>query len=137
MRRREALGLLSLLPAGALVGLAGCSREQPYQQIEGATMGTRYLEVQAARNAGLFPQTIDPAREVIVKYGLTCLTDPWGTAYYYGVNNQGKGFSVFSLGPNGQAGGDDDIVATQALGALSGQSVVPQVFAAAWPLSVK
>jgi thiamine biosynthesis lipoprotein len=42
MRRREALGLLSLLPAGALLGLAGCSREQPYQQIEGATMGTRY-----------------------------------------------------------------------------------------------
>jgi prepilin-type N-terminal cleavage/methylation domain-containing protein len=95
------------------------------------------LEVQAARNAGLFPQTIDPAREVIVNYGLTCLTDPWGTAYYYRVNNQGKTFSVFSLGPNGQAGGDDDIVATQALGALSGQSVVPQVFAAAWPLSVE
>lgn len=42
MRRREALGLLSLLTVGALPGLASCSREQPYQQIEGATMGTRY-----------------------------------------------------------------------------------------------
>ncbi len=45
MQRRRVIGLLSLLPlaplAGAL-GLAGCSREQPFQQLEGATMGTRY-----------------------------------------------------------------------------------------------
>lgn len=93
------------------------------------------LEIQAARDAGQFPQNIDLAREVTAKYGLACFTDPWGTAYYYGVSNQGKGFTVFSLGPNGVAGGNDDIVATQALGPLSGQSVAPQVFAAAWPLS--
>lgn len=95
------------------------------------------LEIQAARDAGQFPQTNEQAKEAMTKYGLTCLTDPWGTAYYYGVNNQGKGFTVFSLGPNGQAGGDDDIVATQALGSLSGQSVVFQVFAAASPLSIE
>jgi len=39
VRRRQALGLLSLV---ALPGLGGCAREQPYQQVEGATMGTRY-----------------------------------------------------------------------------------------------
>ncbi|MFP5466608.1 MAG: FAD:protein FMN transferase [Gammaproteobacteria bacterium] len=42
MRRRRALGLLSSVPLAAVLGAAGCSREQPYQLIEGATMGTRY-----------------------------------------------------------------------------------------------
>ncbi len=42
MRRRQAVGLLSLLPVVASVGLGACAREQPYQQLEGATMGTRY-----------------------------------------------------------------------------------------------
>ena len=48
MQRRQAVGLLSLLPLAPLVpltaafGLAGCAREQPYQRLEGATMGTRY-----------------------------------------------------------------------------------------------
>jgi len=42
MRRRQALGLLSLAPIAAALGLSGCAREQPFQQFEGATMGTRY-----------------------------------------------------------------------------------------------
>ncbi|HMN92315.1 MAG TPA: FAD:protein FMN transferase [Hydrogenophaga sp.] len=42
MHRRQAVGLLALLPLAASVGMAGCAREQPYQQFEGATMGTRY-----------------------------------------------------------------------------------------------
>ncbi|MBA4265697.1 MAG: FAD:protein FMN transferase [Comamonadaceae bacterium] len=42
MRRRQAVGLLSLLPLTAALGLTGCAREQPFQQLEGATMGTRY-----------------------------------------------------------------------------------------------
>lgn len=42
MRRRQAVGLLSTLPLAALMGVTGCVREQPYQLLEGATMGTRY-----------------------------------------------------------------------------------------------
>ena len=42
MRRRQALGLLSTVPLAAVLGAVGCAREQPYQQLEGATMGTRY-----------------------------------------------------------------------------------------------
>jgi len=42
MRRRQAVGLLSLLPLTAALGVSGCAREQPFQQLEGATMGTRY-----------------------------------------------------------------------------------------------
>lgn len=42
MRRRQAVSLLALLPLAASVGVGGCAREQPYQQLEGATMGTRY-----------------------------------------------------------------------------------------------
>lgn len=42
MQRRQALGLLALAPLAMSFGLGGCAREQPYQQLEGATMGTRY-----------------------------------------------------------------------------------------------
>lgn len=42
MHRRQAVSLLALLPLAATVGLGGCARERPYQQFEGATMGTRY-----------------------------------------------------------------------------------------------
>lgn len=95
------------------------------------------LEVQAVRDAGQFPQAIEPAREAMIKFRLSCFTDPWGTAYYYVANHQGQGFTVFSLGPDGLAGGGDDIIATHTLGPLSSQSVEPQVFTAALPLSVE
>jgi len=42
VRRRQALGLLSTVPLAAVLSAAGCAREQPYQLLEGATMGTRY-----------------------------------------------------------------------------------------------
>lgn len=95
------------------------------------------LEVQAARNEGQFPQTIEPAREAMVKFKLTCFTDPWGRAYYYGVDHQGQGFTVFSLGPDSQVGGNDDIVATREQAPLSGQNIAPQIFVVAWPLGVE
>lgn len=42
MRRRQVLGLLSIAPLAATLGVAGCAQEQPYQLLEGTTMGTRY-----------------------------------------------------------------------------------------------
>jgi thiamine biosynthesis lipoprotein len=42
MQRRRALGLLSGVPLALVLGASGCAREQTYQQMEGATMGTRY-----------------------------------------------------------------------------------------------
>ena len=42
MRRRQAVGLLFLLPLAVLAGLGGCAREPPYVLLDGATMGTRY-----------------------------------------------------------------------------------------------
>lgn len=45
MQRRQALGLLTgfpLWPLAAPLGLSACAGDQPYQQIAGMTMGTRY-----------------------------------------------------------------------------------------------
>ncbi|MEZ5661986.1 MAG: FAD:protein FMN transferase [Burkholderiaceae bacterium] len=69
MLRRKALGLLSLLPLGAVLGTAGCTREQAYLQFEGATMGTRYhIRFQppsAAFDAAALQMAVDARLDVL------------------------------------------------------------------------
>lgn len=80
------------------------------------------LEIHAASNMNTYPEAVGDVQEVLMKFGISNLTDPWGSSYYYGVKNQQKDFIVYSHGPNQQAGGGDDIIAIRLISPLAGQS---------------
>ena len=51
------------------------------------------------------------------------LTDPWGNPLHY--KNEGDAVEVWSLGPDGESGTDDDIAPPKPMDASPGERAVP------------
>ncbi|MBN2560839.1 MAG: type II secretion system major pseudopilin GspG [Phycisphaerae bacterium] len=120
------VGLLALLASFAIPALVGQGKQAKIKMAE-AAIGPNGPLAQAIKlfkfNTGVYPEELKyliekPSDdEVAEKWGeayledVSGLTDPWGHDYQYnaeGRHNEGK-FDLWSMGPDGVDGNEDDI----------------------------
>jgi general secretion pathway protein G len=121
------VGLLALLASFAIPALVG-QGEQAKKKMVQAAIGPNGTMMQAIElykfNTGQFPENLKdlvekPSNDAIAKKwtgpylkDITMLKDPWGNDYYYNRagNKVAGSVDLWSAGPDGQDGTDDDIV---------------------------
>ncbi|HUN82385.1 MAG TPA: type II secretion system major pseudopilin GspG [Phycisphaerae bacterium] len=121
------VGLLALLASFAIPALVG-QGEQAKKKMVQAAIGPNGTMMQAIElykfNCGQFPENLKdlvekPSNDAVAKKwtgpylkDISMLKDPWGNDYYYNrAGNKVPGsVDLWSAGPDGQDGTDDDIV---------------------------
>ena len=68
------------------------------------------------RSAEALPELLAPAGSpdalaAAIEGGADALTDPWGEPLRYEKKGKGGRFNIYSNGPDGEQGGDDDLSA--------------------------